>query len=363
MGQKMTTYFRDFLREIRLTDNQVSELKSAHNTLRNRLESDEDLKEIVVSTFLQGSYKRSTAVRPKNGKRSDVDIVIVTNLDRDTVEPDEALEKFRPFLEKYYDGKFQKQGRSWGIEMSHVDLDIVPTSAPSEVETSAIENSFIKSDKTVEEAEETKNSWDNINKSVEYFMSSESNEEWKEEPLYIADRKAEKWDKTHPLEQIRWTIAKNKDCNGHYVNVVKALKWWRKEKYPEVEHPKSYPLEHFIGDCCSDGIDSVAEGIVTTLETIVNDYPIKPILPDRGVTEHDVFERLTDEEYEAFYDSVKEAAIIARNAYDADTVKEAADEWRKLFGNKFPAGPEDNDNNKLTERKSDSRNLGVGRFA
>ena len=86
MGQKMTTYFRDFLREIRLTDNQVSELKSAHNTLRDRLEKDEDLKEVVVSTFLQGSYKRSTAVRPKNGKRSDVDIIIVTNLDKDTVE-------------------------------------------------------------------------------------------------------------------------------------------------------------------------------------------------------------------------------------------------------------------------------------
>ena len=30
MAQKMVTYFNDFLKKIRLTDNQVNELKSAH---------------------------------------------------------------------------------------------------------------------------------------------------------------------------------------------------------------------------------------------------------------------------------------------------------------------------------------------
>ena len=32
MAQKMTTYFNDFLKNIRLTENQVSELKAAHKT-------------------------------------------------------------------------------------------------------------------------------------------------------------------------------------------------------------------------------------------------------------------------------------------------------------------------------------------
>lgn len=50
-----------------------------------------------------------------------------------------------------------------------------------------------------------------------------------------------------------------------------------------------------------------------TLEKIVSDYPTKPILEDRGVPEHDVFGRLSDEDYEAFYDDVCEAAIIARS--------------------------------------------------
>ena len=38
---------------------------------------------------------------------------------------------------------------------------------------------------------------------------------------------------------------------------------------------------------------------------------------------------------DAFYESVCEAAVIARNAYEAETVQESADLWRKLFGNKF----------------------------
>lgn len=193
------------------------------------------------------------------------------------------------------------------------------------------------------------------------FMKADENADWKKEPLYIPDREAEFWDKTHPLEQIRWTQEKNAKCNKHYVNVVKCIKWWRKEKYPDVKHPKSYPLEHFIGDCCPDSIESVAEGIVLTLEKIVSDYPTKPILEDRGVPEHDVFGRLSDEDYEAFYDDVCEAAIIARSAYEAETVAESASLWRELFGNKFPEAKVKE--TVFTKRESASTNLTGGRFA
>ena len=150
MAQKMMTYFNDFLKNIRLTENQVSELKAAHTTLRRRLEADEDLKDIVETTFLQGSYRRATAVRPRQGKRSDVDIIVVTKLDKETVTPEEALDIFEPFLKKYYDGKYRKQGRSWGIEMTHVDLDVVPTSAPSLAEQVLLENMAVLSDDDLE---------------------------------------------------------------------------------------------------------------------------------------------------------------------------------------------------------------------
>lgn len=370
MSLPLVSHFNDFLKNIRLTENQVSELKTAHETLRSRLENDEDLKSIIVGTFLQGSYKRSTAVKPRNGNRSDVDIIIVTNLDKESVTPEEALDNFEIFLEKYYSGKYRKQGRSWGIEMSHVDLDVVPTSAPSEIEAQSAGNQFIKSDYTVEslgynpfETAETSSVNRLIFEASSMFQKSAENTVWKEEPLYIPDREAEIWEKTHPLEQIRWTIEKNKNCNGHYINVVKALKWWRKIKFIGVKHPKSYPLEHFIGDCCPDGIQSVAEGITLTLEKIVSQYFFKPYLSDRGVPEHDVFARVSEDEYEAFYKDVTEVAAIAREAFDSTDVSLAVIKWREIFGSEFPEPPKSSSNSSFTPRTHDSGNLTGGRFA
>lgn len=62
---QISTYFTDFLTDIRLTSNQINDLIKGHETLRNRLNNDETLSELIVSTFLQGSYRRATAVRPK----------------------------------------------------------------------------------------------------------------------------------------------------------------------------------------------------------------------------------------------------------------------------------------------------------
>lgn len=364
------SYFKDFLSNIRLSDNQVKDLKSGHTTLRRRLEEDETLSKIIISTFLQGSYRRSTAVKPKNGNKSDVDVIVVTKLDSEEFTPEEALDLFVPFLEKHYKDKYRIQGRSIGISLSYVDLDIVPTSAPGESETGVLQDEAIISEYTVEDFQQkllTKSFNNDLLKSAyNIFYKSDNEPQWKSEPLLIPDREAEKWDKTHPLEQIRWTVEKNKNCNTHYINVVKALKWWRKTQYPDMKHPKSYPLEHFIGDCCPDDIKSVAEGVVLTLENIVSQYTNKPFLADRGVPEHDVFARITDEEYSDFYDTVCDAAKIAREAFDCEELYDSVCKWRELFGNEFPPAPKPSKSNSstgFTTRTEKSAAIPEGRFA
>lgn len=102
---ELKSHFSDFLKNIRLSKNQVQDLAKGHKTLRKRLLEDEDLSNIVQTTFLQGSYKRNTAVKPKNGNRSDVDIIVVTNIDQKKITPQEALDMFVPFLDKHYEGK------------------------------------------------------------------------------------------------------------------------------------------------------------------------------------------------------------------------------------------------------------------
>lgn len=381
---KIDSYFNDFLSNIRLTSSQKDDLKRGHKTLRERLNADEDLKDIIISTFLQGSYRRSTAVKPVNNKRADVDVIIVTNLDRDSVAPEEAIKKFIPFVEKHYKGKYEIQGRSIGITLSYVDLDIVITSAPSEVDKAALQSNSIMSNLMLEDFSpnyewKLSKGWvepDLLKANIYLSEAVKSEAEWKTSPLWIPDREAEQWDQTHPLEQIRWTRDKNKNTNKHFVNVVKALKWWRTLKLTNLKYPKGYPIEHMIGNCCPNGISSVAEGVSKTLENIIDTYSLDyffnrtPTLPDRGVPEHDVWKRVSVDDFRSFYDSVKEYSTLAKEAMEAESLKDQVSKWREIFGEKFPPYDDDDDSEKnstppsggFTSRK-ESSNVESGRFA
>lgn len=345
----LTSSFNKFLTEIRPTTNHTGDMITGYKTLKSRLLADERLSPIIVSTFLQGSYRRSTAVRPKGDKRADVDLMVVTKLMRDEYTPQQAMELFVPFLDKHYKGKWEPQGRSFGIGLSYVDLDLVITSAPSEAETVALKSASVTTTDTLEEVDD----WRLVPSYVLFGERSlpgawsrmelaKKEAEWKLSPLHIPDREAELWDETHPLAQIKWTWEKNKACNKHYVNVVKALKWWRRVGPESPKYPKGYPLEHLIGQCCPDGIGSIAEGVTLTLEAIANNYStyaqyeLVPKMPDHGVPEHDVFHRLTGEDFAAFHALASEAAAVARRAFDLGDERESAEGWAKIFGDKFP---------------------------
>ena len=348
------SYFADFLHNIRLTKSQIDDCAAGHRVLRQRLNDDEELSADIVDTFLQGSYKRHTAIRPtSDGERSDVDVIVVTKMDSKQWTPQQALDRFKPFLERYYKGKYRAQGRSWGISLSYVDIDLVVTSAPSEA-TSAMYQTFFELD--------------------DEMLKAAGDKEWKMEPLLIPDRKVGAWEKTHPLAQILATVRKNKETDGNYINVVKVIKWWKNALHPSPEHPKSYPLEHLIWTVCPDSIKSVAEGVVKTFEHIRDEYSwcvkcnMKPRLPDHGVPEHDVLARVTCDEFSEFYKLACEAAITARDAYDDEDVRSSVKKWRELFGEKFPPPPDDSgdtdDDSKggYTPRDSPSI-IGGGRFA
>lgn len=375
----ITPYFNKFLSNIRLTENQRDDLITGHKTLCDRLNNDPDLSKIIVSTFLQGSYRRATAIKPKNGKRADVDIIVVTSLDRRSVTPQEAISKFIAFVEKHYKGKYRIQGRSIGITLSYVDLDIVVTSAPSEVDQALLKSESVTTSLALEDSGAS--DWRLVKSWVEpghrlyctslMIESVKASAEWKTASLYIPDQDANCWVETNPLEQIRWTRDKNKTTNSHYINVVKALKWWRLCNLTDLKHPKGYPIEHMIGDCCPNNITSVAEGVVKTLEAIVSNYAwnrsikVTPTLADRGVLSHNVWKRVSNDDFVAFYDFVKEAAKTARKAFDAELDSEQLEQWRILFGSEFPVMTEEQARNERLERKSralqsGASTLGIG---
>ncbi len=323
----LTTYFSDFINNISLTNEQKEKLQEAHTGLQEFLAKDESIRDIYVTTFLQGSYRRSTALKPTNGEASDVDVVLVTTVDYKATKPSDFLKRIYDLINSHYH-HCRMQGRSIGIELGSVSMDLVPVAVinPSQ----EVPGSFIKMYRNNTTLENLLGS--------SRLPESDSVAYSPDNPLMLSDRKTEEWERTHPLAQLEWTYQKNNRCNGNFLHVVKAIKWWHKSQHPEQEHPNSYPLEHFIGECCPDYIKSVAEGVVKTLETMIL-FTEKPNLPDRGVPEHDVFGGVTEAEYQSFYNAVCKAASLARKAYDSKEIDESATLWGQLFGSEFPKPP------------------------
>ena len=344
------------------------------------MNDDEKLRPIVVSDFLQGSYRRATAVRPVGDKRPDVDIIVVTDLNR-SEPPKNAMDRFVPFLDKHYKGKYRFQTRSIGIESAEVDLDLVITAAPSEADKGILKSAAVRSDDTPEDTSDWRlvKSWLALNERsgprAEQILKAGAQEpEWKASPFWIPIGKPRLGSRRILWHRFDGTWEKNNDCNGHYVNVVKAIKWSHRFGEKEAKYPKGYPLEHIVGVCCPDDTDSVAEGVTSTLRHIVerfaSDAAVKktPRLSDHGVASHNVLHRLSAQDFKAFYQYSVVAAKIAQRALDATTIAESANAWRELFGDEFPSPPSDKNGDGgpkkggFTERTSVST-IGGGRFA
>jgi hypothetical protein len=368
----LPSLFETFLTNIRPSDQHIEDYKEGHETLRELLRNDDTISEFYVGDFLQGSYRRWTAVRPIGDEKSDVDIVFVTDLDKDEVTPREAMEKCEPFLEEHYEGQWSRKDRAYQIDQDRIEIDLVLTASPSEAAKAALQPDGSVGGLEVGEGLDTNQS----SRVAEAFglTLDKNEEEWRDEPLDIPDRRLKEWDKTHPIATIEWTLKKNDLTDGHYVNVVKAIKWWRRTQVSEPERPKGYPLEHLVGECCPDYIDSVAEGIVRTFETIEQRYANEarmndtPTLPARGLPQIDVFARIDGDDFATFYEAAGEAAALARDAYEEDDKSVSRDLWSDLLGDSFPEygnGDSDDGGEKAVNLDSSSKSTSVSdqRFA
>ncbi len=344
---ELPSYFTDFIKDISLSPEEKQECQRVHRELRERLLSDDNLKGLIVTTFLQGSYRRSTLLRPGPGEHADVDVVVVTRISKEDTTPEQAMRAFVQFLEEHYQGKYELQGRSIGIKLDDVDLDLVVTSAPSESQVGILKLYGESGDDTLEDwlGQSEIAPGQHSGGLGEMWLRKAQEEAWKLDPLEIPDREARIWKPTHPLEQIRWTHEKNKLTNGHYIHVVRAIKEWKRLNKHLPRYPKGYPLEHLIGVCCPDGITSTAEGVVRTLENIEAMFAacasagIAPELPDHGVPEYNVMQRVTGQGFASFHSQVRQAAKVAREAINADSVEESANLWGRMFGDDFPKPP------------------------
>jgi predicted nucleotidyltransferase len=295
----MTTQqqFIDMLSDIEPSSSTVTACSSAHNTLRSALAEHEEFGDVHVDTFLSGSYKRDTAIRPTyvGGvlQRPDVDIIAVTN-HTDEDEPQVVLDAVHQALIDAGYKNLTVNRRSINVKMATVDMDVVPV---------------------IEDGD----------------------------AFLIPDIHLKDWLKTNPPAHTQWTVEVNANTAGRFKPLVKLFKWWRRVHLADLKRPKGFILECLVAKHMSPTESSYETLLVTLLEGIRDAYVYNalfgtvPNLDDPGVPGNNVFSAVTAEEFKTFYDKVKDQAALARKAKDETDADEALKLWRQVLGTRFPA--------------------------
>ncbi|HFE44667.1 MAG TPA: hypothetical protein ENJ18_04115 [Nannocystis exedens] len=284
------------LRYIEPTRAQGDAARASVQQLRAQLQDADDLGPHILSLQLHGSLQRHTALRPTPGAALEVDLLVITDRRRQQTTPEQAFRLFLPFLRRHYSGHWALRGRLLTISRPclKIKLKLVVAAA---------------------------HDWGDPN-----------------QPIYIPNREASRWEPTHPQALLAWTEAKDARCKGHYVEVVRAIKAWRRSHRGLPAQCRSYPLEHLVGHCCPDGINSAGDGIARTFSAMATIFEPavstgrRPSLPCHGLPQKDVLARCNAQEFAALIRAGSQAASQAERALHTGLPSQAADLWRELLG-------------------------------
>lgn len=294
------TRFTEFLADIEPSATTKSNASTAHTKLRDILRLDSAFAPLHKNTFLSGSYKRDTAIRPrvKNGDahRPDIDIIVLTNHSIYS-SPEEAVNDVFDVLTRHYTPT-NRQARSVGVSTPTADMDAVPLIQP----------------------------YDDGN-------------------YYIPDRKQQQWLLTNPPGHTQWTTDTNNATGGRFKPLVKMFKWWRRENPTVAKRPKGFILEVFAAENMNRSEPHYGELFVQLLESLVARYAyevslgVVPTVSDPSLPENNILNGIGFAAFEGLYNKIKLHAAIGRQALSLDDQDEATKKWRQLFGDRFPKPP------------------------
>ena len=293
------TQFENLLRDIEPSPTTKSNASVAHTTLRQYLAGHEEYRKVHLNTFLSGSYKRDTSIRPRTRKgkisRPDIDIIVVVNNTRDD-SPKAVIGYLRSTLSENYEIDRSPHTRSVGVVTSDVKMDVVPLIAPSGMEGT----------------------------------------------LYLPDKKAEEWLVTNPPGHSAWTTDVNKTASGRFKPLVKLMKWWRLESPTISKRPKGFVIECIVAECMSYRQNNYPELFLGTLETVVTRYSGDvsfgrvPRIADPSVPKNSVTDGLTFDAFAGLYNKANTHAELGRQALDEEDEEVALELWQQIFGPRFP---------------------------
>lgn len=289
---ELNSYFRGLLANIEPNPSDVKRAKQAHEDLRILFLKDEEISKADPDSYLSGSYARDTALN----HIKDVDIILLIDLNHNTTEPKVVLAWLQAALQKYYNHKVIRQGRSVKVTTDiGFDLDVVPAVPLS----------------------------------------------YRDGPVWIPDRDVQQWVATHPKGQIAFGVEKNKATDGYYKHLVKIMKYWRDRLPTEAARANSYIIESLVAESLLRTPSTYGQCVVDILRTIYTNYAaylntgIVPKISDPGYPSVNVAKRWKFQEFEAFMQEIKTAWSIASTALAEDDKEKSILLWKRLFGEKF----------------------------
>lgn len=283
--------FKSFLSNIEPSSSTVQEISSAQNSIRGYLRNHDGFSSHYLDSYLSGSYAKHTSIRPaKDDDNRDVDVIV--DVDYDTESDARAvLRELKDVLSeasKYSSARVQHH--SVGVELSRLDIDIVPLAVDAE-------------------------------------------------DRFIGSSEDGSWSKTNPKGHITWSTEVNEEHNGKFKPLVKIFKWWRRENCPSYERwPRGITLEKIIADNLPEDDDVYEDLVLGTMENIVDSFKgevfdgLVPLVIDPTLEENNLSVGYTNGDFRSFIQAIEDALDVIQ---DSGSCNES---WRKILGERFPVG-------------------------
>lgn len=301
---EVKSLFREYLTAIE-PDSQARRLAAkAHVLPRDYLKQDEAFGQYVIDSFLYGSYRRRTATHDIK----DVDIMLITSFDPDTVSPSKALNDLFEALKRCYgsDRVLKKNRRSIQVlnplpdEDTELTLDILP----------AVE----------------------VNDGSGYLL--------------VPDKDEREWILTNPRGHIDKVSDVNAEQDKKLVPMVKVMKaWWRHQsadlvtKNQPKPRPKSFWIETLVLSHFNNQHHSFAERFLSFVQTITALIPAgsdMPYLADPGMPEAQLMTSMDQDEFNSFMDKLRDTEQLAIAALKEPDRAKSSELWAEIFGDDFP---------------------------
>lgn len=289
---KLNDHFKKFVGNISLNPTRTSRIESALSHWEDNFKEDEELKDLFLDFYPQGSYSTNTGIKPKNDGEFDVDAILLLELD---------------------EGKEPKETLDWIAKR-------------------------IKSHKEFEDRVKVKDRCVRINYAGDFHVDIVPAMPYGD-AIKIPSKKEGEWCETNPAGFTDWCNDINRTTDGYFAKIIKIMKHWRDDKVGKDTAPKSILLTTLIGNSFVKK-SSIAETLVETLKSLIDEleslvdkdeiFVENPSLDDENLARD--WDHTKTERFLKKIKTLKGDCEDALNDPDKDS---SIEKWQDIFGKSY----------------------------